>query len=58
VVISPTDVPVAAAVIDQLENAELTSLHRYTLSGLRAWAVDVESGFADETVRPRLLDVM
>jgi hypothetical protein len=37
VVISPTDVPVAAAVIDQLENVELTSLHRYTLSGLRAW---------------------
>jgi hypothetical protein len=54
--VTPASMPVVegALALIGLEDAAIVSLRRYSPAALRAWAVEVESGFTDDTARRQL----
>ena len=54
--VTPTSMPVVEGTLALigLEDAAIVSLRRYSPAALRAWAVEVESGFTDDTTRRQL----
>lgn len=57
--VNPASLPMAEDAVGGIgiEDDGIVPLHRYTAQSLRAWAVEVESGFTDDEARRRLAEV-
>ena len=57
--ISPAMLPLVGQALSSvgLEDDAIVPLRRYSTQALRSWAVEIESGFTDDQIRRRLLEV-